>query len=222
MGCCGSRSAQVSSSASIAIGLFGLDRSGKTCFFRSLQGNFDFDTIPTKTEEQAIVSISNHSVVVHDFGYNVGQPASQWSEHFASLWGFVFLIDGSDRDRYNLSQSLWLEIVCDKRMVGKPFVLVSNKRDIANAMHAGTMQRAFPGAVAFIDASAGVAGARDSGVALAASRLIGAILKYWETIRVKVEADSERPPPPPRPRQSSGAQPDHESESRSEDYVPDA
>jgi GTPase SAR1 family protein len=224
MGCCGS--AQVIAPVSIAIGLFGLNESGKTCFLRSLQDNFDFDTIPTKTLVKATVSISNLEVVIYDFGYTVGLPASQWSDHFAGLWGFVFMIDGSNRERYKLSQPLWLEIVRDRRMAGKPFVIVSNKHDLKDAMRAAHMQSEFPGAAAFVDASAAVAGKGgtcDSGVTLAISILIGAILKRCETIRVKVETDlTLQPPPAPTTQAGGDPKPDDDSESYSQYYIPDA
>jgi small GTP-binding protein len=137
MGCCGSR--QVSGANPIVISIFGLDGAGKTCVLRALSNEFDFECVPTIGLGQKTLLYDDLQVTFYDLGGN-SKFRSVWQRFYAELWGFVWVIDSSDENRFAESIQVLESVRSHKMMADKPFVVLANKQDLAGAVNAADLR----------------------------------------------------------------------------------
>jgi signal recognition particle receptor subunit beta len=73
-------------------------------FLRSLASDFDFDSIPTVGLGQETFEYDGTKLKVYDLS---GSPnfRSVWQRFFAEIWGFVYVVDASDRQRFEESRN---------------------------------------------------------------------------------------------------------------------
>ena len=172
----------------IEISIFGIDNAGKTCFLRSLAGNFDFDSVPTVGFGQETFMYDDVKLKVFDLGGNENFR-SVWTRYFAEIWGFVYVVDAADPDRFEESKLQLKEMLENKMLKNKPLIVVANKQDKPNAVPAEKVKKAFKGIpnlkkIQFVDASVTtiVNNKCNEGVSSAVSALIVNILADFEKI----------------------------------------
>ena len=128
----------------IEISIFGIDNAGKTCFLRSLAGNFDFDSVPTVGFGQESFMYDDVKLKVYDLGGNENFR-SVWKRYFAEIWGFIYVVDAADPDRFEESKAQLKEMVENKMLKNKPLIVVANKQDKPNAVPAEKLKKIFKG-----------------------------------------------------------------------------
>jgi ADP-ribosylation factor-like protein 13B len=178
----------------IAIAVFGIDNAGKTCFLRSLAGDFDFDSVPTVGLGQETFEYDDTKLKVYDLGGSANFR-SVWQRFFAEIWGFVYVVDASDRQRFEESRSTLSQMLDHKMIKGKPFIIVANKQDKEGAVPAKELKRLFKlkRSARVCDATVtNVEGDKcNAGVTEAVSTLLGEILEHFEAIAPKRFADMQ-------------------------------
>lgn len=179
----------------IEISIFGIDNAGKTCFLRSLAGDFNFDSVPTVGFGQETFTYDDVKLKVYDLG---GSETfrSVWKRYFAEIWGFVYVVDAADPDRFEESRLQLKEMAEDELLKGKPFIVVANKQDKPNATSAEKLKKIFKKIpnikkIQFVDASVTtiVNNECNEGVSTAVSALIVDILNNFQKIGQKRVVD---------------------------------
>ena len=171
----------------ITISIFGVDNAGKTCFLRSLAGDFNFDSVPTVGFGQETFMYDDIKLNVYDLGGN-SKFRSVWTRYFAEIWGFVYVVDAADPDRFEESKEQLKTMLEHKMLKGKPFIVVANKQDLPNAVPADKLKKIFNLKSAkkaeFVDATVTqiVDNKCNEGVTKAVSTLVGDILSNFEKI----------------------------------------
>ena len=56
-----------------------------------------------------------------------------WPHYFEQSDGICFVVDSSDRDRFETVKSELHRLISHKELVGKPFLILANKQDLPNA-----------------------------------------------------------------------------------------
>ena len=127
MGCCAS--AKTVAIDEITVSIFGLNNAGKTCILHALSGNYDFDCVPTIGFAQQNMMYDNTKLTIYDLG---GNPKfrSVWERYYAYIFGFLYVIDSSDREKFDESKDTLEKILSHPMMAGKPYVIIANKQDI--------------------------------------------------------------------------------------------
>lgn len=195
MGSCVSSQAATIPLDEIEISIFGIDNAGKTCFLRSLAGDFNFDSVPTVGFGQETFMYDDVKLKVFDLGGSENFR-SVWKRYFAEIWGYVYVVDAADPDRFEESRLQLKEMVENDLLKGKPFIVVANKQDKPNATPAEKLKKLFKKVpnikkIQFVDASVTtiVDNKCNEGVSTAVSSLINDILKNFEKIGQKRTVD---------------------------------
>ncbi|KAK8866861.1 hypothetical protein M9Y10_009829 [Tritrichomonas musculus] len=195
MGSCVSHQAATIPLDEIEISIFGIDNAGKTCFLRSLAGDFNFDSVPTVGFGQETFMYDDVKLKVFDLGGSENFR-SVWKRYFAEIWGYVYVVDAADPDRFEESRLQLKEMVENDLLKGKPFIVVANKQDKPNATPAEKLKKLFKKVpnikkIQFVDASVTtiVNNKCNEGVSTAVSSLINDILKNFEKIGQKRTVD---------------------------------
>lgn len=179
----------------IEISIFGIDNAGKTCFLRSLAGDFNFDSVPTVGFGQETFMYDDVKLKVFDLGGSQNFR-SVWKRYFAEIWGYIYVVDAADPDRFEESRLQLTEMVEDDLLKGKPFIVVANKQDKPNATPAEKLKKLFKKVpnikkIKFVDASVTtiVDNKCNEGVSTAVSTLIVDILNNFQKIGQKRTVD---------------------------------
>jgi ADP-ribosylation factor-like protein 13B len=190
MGCCGS--AAVIPVDEVAISIFGLDNAGKTSFLRALSGDSNFDTVPTVGLGQEHFMYDDIKLKVYDLGGN-SQFRRVWQRFYAEIWGFIYVVDASDPDRFEESSKTLQEMISHKMVKDKPFIVVANKQDKPGAIQAAALKMRFQMGrkITFHDAVATYFedGKCHEGVSAAVSELIVKILDSYQSLAKRREKD---------------------------------
>ncbi|OHT15670.1 ADP-ribosylation factor family protein [Tritrichomonas foetus] len=124
---------------------------------------------------------------VYDLGGNA-KFRSVWTRYFAEIWGFIYVVDAADPERFEESKEQLRQMLEHKMLKGKPFIVVANKQDLPNAVNAEKLKKTFNlkscKKATFVDASVTtiVDNKCNEGVSNAVSALIGKILTDFEKI----------------------------------------
>jgi ADP-ribosylation factor-like protein 13B len=190
MGCCGSSA--VIPIDEVAISIFGLDNAGKTSFLRALCGDSNFDTVPTVGLGQEHFMYDDIKLKVYDLGGNA-QFRKVWQRFYAEIWGFIYVVDAADEDRFEESSKTLQEMIAHKMVKGKPFIVVANKQDKQGAIQAAALKMRFQMGrkVLFYDAVATQVedGKCHEGVTAAVSALVAQILNSYPSMAKRREKD---------------------------------
>jgi small GTP-binding protein len=192
MGCCSSGA--VVPIDEVAISIFGLDNAGKTSFLRALSGDSNFDTVPTVGLGQEMFMFDDIKLKVYDLGGNA-QFRNVWQRFYAEIWGFIYVVDASDPDRFDESKKTLQDMISHTMVLSKPFIVVANKQDKNDAIQAAALKMRFQlgKKVPFYDtiATQFEDGKCHEGVTSAVSTLIATILKNYPALAKKRETDLE-------------------------------
>ena len=113
--------------------MLGIDNAGKSTIINDLKGEAKELTVPTVGCSSAEFRLLNFKVTAYDVG---GGPRIRgiWKDYYAEIFGAVYVIDASDRERITESRTVLREAFSDVRLAGKPFVVFANKQDIDGAL----------------------------------------------------------------------------------------
>ena len=195
MGCVATSAVATIPMDEVQISIFGLDNAGKTCFLRALTGDFNFDSVPSVGMDNREMMYDDTKIKIYDLGGNQNFR-SIWKRFFAEIWGYIYVVDAADPDRFKESKETLKEMMTDRRLRGKPFIVVANKQDKEGAANAKMVKKALglPKDVEVFEATAIEVGEDNScnqGVSDAVSELIVQILKKHAEIARKREKDME-------------------------------
>lgn len=113
--------------------VLGLDNAGKTATLYSLQlGEAMPYTVPTLGFNVEKITIGNLDIKMWDLG---GQTTYRklWSHYFNDADGIVFIVDASDRDRFQIVKDELHGLMSHKDLTGRPFLILANKQDLPDA-----------------------------------------------------------------------------------------
>lgn len=113
--------------------MLGLDGAGKTTILYKLKLNETVASIPTiGFNVETVTPVKNISFTVWDVG---GQDKIRplWKHYFNNTQGMVYVVDSSDRSRFNESRDELNWIVESDEMHGVPVVVLANKQDLPQA-----------------------------------------------------------------------------------------
>ncbi|XP_028412637.1 ADP-ribosylation factor-like protein 13B [Dendronephthya gigantea] len=113
--------------------MLGIDNAGKSTIINDLKGEPKESTVPTIGFSSAEFKLLSFKVTAYDVG---GGPRIRgiWKDYYAEIFGVVYVVDASDRERIADSRTVLSEALSDSRLSGKPFVVFANKQDIDGAM----------------------------------------------------------------------------------------
>ena len=180
----------------IVISIFGIDNAGKTCLLRSLSGNYEFDSVPTVGLGQETFMYDDIKLTVYDLGGS-SKFRSVWQRFFAEIWGFIWVIDAADPERFKENQETLDKMMQNKMLEGKPFIVVANKQDLEGAIPAKQLREHInlPKNIKIVDAIVTQCNPEENkcnqGVADAVSSLIADIVKNYQKIADKRVEDLE-------------------------------
>uniref|UniRef100_A0A8C5KGI7 ADP-ribosylation factor-like 13A n=1 Tax=Jaculus jaculus TaxID=51337 RepID=A0A8C5KGI7_JACJA len=117
----------------VTIIVTGLSNSGKShlvaAFQRLLPSKILDDTKPTLIT----LLLDNYQVSVYDLtGDMKGQE--KWPSYYAQSHGVVFVLDSSDLTRLQEAKTILTRLMYDKRVSGKPILILANKQDKKDAL----------------------------------------------------------------------------------------
>ncbi|KAL4472889.1 hypothetical protein ABPG72_020623 [Tetrahymena utriculariae] len=110
----------------------GLDNAGKTTLLRRLKDGRLVQHDPTLGSHTEELVLGNVRFKAFDLG---GHEAVRktWKNYFASIDGIVYLVDSSDRGRFEESKVEFNKIIQTKELEKVPIVILGNKIDIQSA-----------------------------------------------------------------------------------------
>ncbi|KAL4493408.1 hypothetical protein ABPG72_007416 [Tetrahymena utriculariae] len=110
----------------------GLDNAGKTTLLRRLKDGRLVQHDPTLGSHTEELVLGNVRFKAFDLG---GHEAVRktWKNYFASIDGIVYLVDSSDRTRFEESRIEFNKIIQTKELEKVPIVILGNKIDIQGA-----------------------------------------------------------------------------------------
>ncbi|KAL4429469.1 hypothetical protein ABPG74_001314 [Tetrahymena malaccensis] len=110
----------------------GLDNAGKTTLLRRLKDGRLVQHDPTLGSHTEELVLGNVRFKAFDLG---GHEAVRktWKNYFASIDGIVYLVDSSDRARFEESKVEFNKIIQTKELEKVPIVILGNKIDIQGA-----------------------------------------------------------------------------------------
>ena len=113
--------------------MLGLDAAGKTTVLYKLKLNEMVTTIPTiGFNVETVNPVKNVSFTVWDVG---GQDKIRplWRHYFVGCEGLIYVVDSSDRSRFNEAKEELDWILESDEMTGVPLVILANKQDLPQA-----------------------------------------------------------------------------------------
>jgi ADP-ribosylation factor-like protein 13B len=178
----------------LTIAILGLDNAGKSCFLRSLCGDFDFDTVPSVGRVEKTFEHEETTITIYDIGGGA-TFRSVWTRWYADLWGFVYLVDSSDPSRFAESKSVLHSVIAHPMMKRKPFVVVANKQDKEGCVVGSEIRKELglgPEAIVF-EVSAITTDGEKGQVAVheAVTKLIAEVIRLWPKLAKRQKRNVE-------------------------------
>ena len=113
--------------------MLGLDAAGKTTVLYKLKLNEVVNTIPTiGFNVESLTPVKNVSFTVWDIG---GQDKIRplWRHYFVGTHGLIFVVDSSDKHRFDEVREELTWILNSEELAGVPLVVLANKQDLPSA-----------------------------------------------------------------------------------------
>ncbi|KAL1766343.1 ADP-ribosylation factor 13A [Sigmodon hispidus] len=117
----------------VTIIVIGLDNSGKSHLVQTFQR-----LIPSKMHSDmkpAMITLllDDYQVSVYDLNGDL-KGREKWSSYYADAQGLVFVVDSSDLSRIQEVKIILTRLMFDKRLSGKPILILANKQDKKDAL----------------------------------------------------------------------------------------
>ncbi|XP_006164917.1 ADP-ribosylation factor-like protein 13A [Tupaia chinensis] len=117
----------------ITIIVVGLDNSGKTVLVETFQRLFPSRIKNSMKPEPTTLLLGKYEVSIYDLNGDLkGQEA--WPNYYALAHGLVFVLDSSDLGRMQEVKIILPHLMSDRRLAGKPILLLANKQDKKDAL----------------------------------------------------------------------------------------
>lgn len=130
----------------LVISLFGISDAGKTCAFRALVHDCNFDTVPTigLGQEKASYLHVDQSIQVQLFDLGGATNfRSVWKRFYAELFGFIYIVDASNQENIQESIDIFQSMIKEQMLLKKPYVIVANKQDVSGALDKADIAKRF-------------------------------------------------------------------------------
>ena len=120
----------------------GLDNAGKTTLLHVLKDNRIAAHQPTNHPHSEDLIIDSITFKTFDLG---GHEAARllWKDYFSTIDGIIYLVDSSDRTRFDESSIELQKLLETPELQNVPVVVLGNKIDIGNAASEEELRNAF-------------------------------------------------------------------------------
>uniref|UniRef100_A0A8C8Y2T3 ARF like GTPase 13A n=1 Tax=Panthera leo TaxID=9689 RepID=A0A8C8Y2T3_PANLE len=117
----------------VTIIIVGLDNSGKTVLVEAFQRLLPSRMNNCMKSELTTLLLHEYEVSIYDLSGDMkGQET--WPNYYAQAHGLVFVLDSSDLGRMQEVKIILTRLLSDKRVAGKPILLMANKQDKKDAL----------------------------------------------------------------------------------------
>ncbi|XP_062940773.1 ADP-ribosylation factor-like protein 13A [Cynocephalus volans] len=113
--------------------VIGLDNSGKTVLVEAVQRLFPSRTDDCTKLKLTTLLFDEYEVCFCDLNGDL-KSREMWPNYYAQTHGIVFVVDSSDLGRMQEVKIILTHLLTDKRVAGKPFLLLANKQDKKDAL----------------------------------------------------------------------------------------
>ncbi|XP_030758891.1 GTP-binding protein SAR1b isoform X1 [Sitophilus oryzae] len=124
----------------------GLSHSGKATLIRQLLDEKEIDFIPYSSDHEIDaseeLSIGNMRFTTFDLGGHV-QARRVWKDYFPAVDAIVFLVDASDRMRFDESRQELISLLTDESLANCPVLILGNKIDLPVAASEDELRNVF-------------------------------------------------------------------------------
>ncbi|KAH7873174.1 P-loop containing nucleoside triphosphate hydrolase protein [Lentinula edodes] len=117
-------------SKAVEIAVVGLQASGKTSFVHVIgSGQWSEEVVPTVAYNFRKVRKGNVTINIWDIA---GQPKfrSTWERYCNGVDAIVFVVDSSDREKFNAARFELHQLLSQLSLVGVPLLVLGNKNDL--------------------------------------------------------------------------------------------
>ncbi|GAW05781.1 Arl8a protein [Lentinula edodes] len=117
-------------SKAVEIAVVGLQASGKTSFVHVIgSGQWSEEVVPTVAYNFRKVRKGNVTINIWDIA---GQPKfrSTWERYCNGVDAIVFVVDSSDREKFNAARFELHQLLSQPSLVGVPLLVLGNKNDL--------------------------------------------------------------------------------------------
>ncbi|KAL3998867.1 ADP-ribosylation factor family protein [Acanthocheilonema viteae] len=112
----------------IRICTLGIDGAGKSTAICALASGEINDILPTNGFSLQEFKYRKAEIITYDLGGDE-RIRSIWKNYYPEVFGVIYVIDGSARDRIEESGQLLKDAISDKDLNNKPFLVILNKKD---------------------------------------------------------------------------------------------
>ncbi|VIO97160.1 ADP-ribosylation factor family [Brugia malayi] len=112
----------------IRICILGIDGAGKSTAICSLASGEINNVLPTNGFTLHEFRYRKAEIIAYDLGGGE-RIRSIWKNYYPEVFGVIYIIDGSDEDRIEESGQLLKDVISDKDLMNKPFLIILNKKD---------------------------------------------------------------------------------------------
>ncbi|XP_008271356.1 ADP-ribosylation factor-like protein 13A isoform X2 [Oryctolagus cuniculus] len=117
----------------VTVIIIGLDNSGKTVLVQAFQRLLPSRIGSCLKSELTTLLLDEYEVSIYDLSGDMkGREA--WPNYYARAQGLVFVLDSSDLGRMQEAKTILTRLLSDKRVAGKPILLLANKQDKKDAL----------------------------------------------------------------------------------------
>lgn len=118
----------------IIISIIGLDDAGKSTLIKCLKSEKNLsDVTPTVGFEPHQIQHNSNSIKLYDLGGGE-RVRDIWKHYLSESYGFIYVIDCSNRARINQNRTVFSNFVENSKVVGKPILVIGNKQDLINSL----------------------------------------------------------------------------------------
>ncbi|VCW84655.1 unnamed protein product [Gulo gulo] len=117
----------------VTIIIIGLDNSGKTVLVEAFQRLLPSRMDNCMKPELITLLLDEYEVSIYDLNGDM-KGREIWPNYYAQAHGLVFVLDSSDLGRMQEVKIILTHLLADKRVAGKPLLLLANKQDKKDAL----------------------------------------------------------------------------------------
>ncbi|XP_040855900.1 ADP-ribosylation factor-like protein 13A [Ochotona curzoniae] len=117
----------------VTVIIVGLDNSGKTVLMQAFQRLLPSRISSSMKSELTTLILDEYEVSIYDLNGDM-KGRETWPNYYTRAQGLVFVLDSSDLARMQEVKIILRRLLTDKRVAGKPILLLANKQDKKDAL----------------------------------------------------------------------------------------